>query len=205
MPRPLRERRSPLKADVRRDELLDRLVEVIVEHGFAEASIEELARALRCSKSTLYVIADSKEQIIAAAVRRFFRRAAAHVDDELQRSAGEPVAQRIRTYLTAIAADLAPATPAFFADIDSLASTREIYRQNTRVAAERVQALVREASPEGPSTQATFVGAVAAQVMEGIHRGEIETATGLDDSAAFRALADLIVRGLGPTPVEGDT
>jgi hypothetical protein len=43
---------------------------------------------------------------------------------------------------------------------------------------------------------AKFVGAVAAQTMELIHWGQIGAATGLDDSAAYRDLADLIVAGI---------
>jgi len=200
MPRPTRERVTATKIDQRRDALLDRLVEVILVDGFAEASIEELAAKLRCSKSTLYSLADTKERIIVAGVRRFFQRAAARVDARLLRTDGTPL-ERIRTYLVAIATELAPASPAFFADLDSWPTTQQIYRDNTRIASERVRELVREASPAASGAQATFVGAVAAQVMEGIHRGEIETATGLDDSAAYRALADLIVQGLDtPTP-----
>jgi AcrR family transcriptional regulator len=194
VPRELRERDPRSKSARRREDLLDRLVDIIVVEGFAHASVEDLARSLSCSKTTLYSIAETKERIIAAAVRRFFRRATLRVDAQLIGQV-DPIAL-LRGYLTAIALELSPATPAFFADIDSLTSTQEIYRQNTLFAARRVQTLVREASPGAPTAQAIFVGAVAAQVMEGIHRGEIESATGLDDSDAYHALADLIVRGL---------
>jgi hypothetical protein len=34
--------------------------------------------------------------------------------------------------------------------------------------------------------------------MGAIHRGEITTATGLDDAAAYRELADLVVAGTAP-------
>jgi len=37
--------------------------------------------------------------------------------------------------------------------------------------------------------------------MEAIHRGEVEAATGFDDSASYRALAELIAAGL-PGPIE---
>jgi len=203
MPRPTRQRGRETQTDRRREALLDRLVDVILSEGFVELNLEDIAAALRCSKSTLYSIADSKERIIAAGVKRFFQRAAARVDAQLLRSAGPPV-ERIHTYLVAIAAELAPASPAFFADLDSSPAMQEIYRHNTKIASERVRELVREASPPSSRVSATFVGAVAAQVMEAIHRGEIETATGLDDSAAYQALADLIVRSLEPTAT-GDT
>lgn len=186
---------EPSGSEARREALLDRLVQVILVDGFARASIEDLARALHCSKSTLYSIAGSKEAIILTAVRRFFRHAAARIDGRMLRDDGGPIDQ-IRTYLTAIAGELAPASAAFFADVDSWPKTRLIYQDNTRVAAQRVQELVRDASPEAPAVQTAFIGAVAAQVMEGIHRGEIESVAGLDDSEAYRALADLIVRSL---------
>jgi hypothetical protein len=45
---------------------------------------------------------------------------------------------------------------------------------------------------------ASFVGAAVASVMGAIHRGEITAATGLDDAAAYRELADLVVAGTAP-------
>lgn len=201
MPRVTRERQPTSRSAARRGALLDALVDVILAEGFAETSLDDLARKLRCSKTTLYSIAGSKERIIVAAVRRFFQRATVHVDTHLLRDDGPPI-ERIHTYLVAIATELAPASPAFFTDVDSWPATALIYRQNTKAAAERVLELVREASPSTPDAHAVFVGAVAAQVMEAIHRGEIETATGLDDSAAYLALADLIVRGLDTFPAE---
>lgn len=186
---------APARGEARREALLTQLVELILAQGFAAASVEDLARELRCSKTTLYGIADSKEGIILAAVRRFFRHAAARVDGRLLRDDGDAVEQ-IRTYLTAIATELAPASAAFFADLDGWPSTHQIYQENTRAAADRVQELVRAAAPQGSAMDTLFIGAVAAQVMEAIQRGDIESSTRLDDAAAYRALADLIVRNL---------
>lgn len=199
MARPVRRRQTPTKAEQRRDDLIARLIDLFLAGGFAESSIEDLAHALGCSKSTLYTIAGSKEQIIVTTVKHFFRRAAERIEARLAR---EDVAspERIRVYLNAISEELAPASPAFFADLDTVEATREIYRDNTKIAARRLQEIVLDAVPAVSRKHAVFVGAVAGQVMEGIHRGEIESATGLDDSAAYRALADLIVTGLANPP-----
>jgi hypothetical protein len=62
--------------------------------------------------------------------------------------------------------------------------------------------LVHAASAPERRVNARFIGAVVAQVMESIHRGEIASLTSLDDSAAYRALADLIVAGVAG-PAEG--
>lgn len=45
---------------------------------------------------------------------------------------------RIGTYLEAISAELAPASSAFFADLDMFTPAREIYAHNTAIAARRV-------------------------------------------------------------------
>ncbi|WP_433152481.1 TetR/AcrR family transcriptional regulator [Actinomadura nitritigenes] len=176
------------RAERRRAELVERLIEVFLDRGFAELSVAELAAVLRCSKSTLYAVAASREQIIVTVVRAFFRRATERVEAVVDASAGPR--ERVGAYLRAISAELAPASPAFFADLDAFAPAREIYKRNTLIAARRVQELVREAAP---GADAAFVGAVAGQVMESIHRGEIKAQTGLDDSAAYAALASLIV------------
>lgn len=207
MTRTVRQREIPTRSDARRDELVERTAEVLLEDGFADLNLEELAARLRCSKSTLYSIAASKEQIIQAAVRSFFRRAASRVEGRLRRADADPI-DRIGVYLMAISAELAPASPTFFADLDANAATREIYRDNTRIAAQRLQELVLDAVPAASRIEAIFVGTVAGQIMEAIHRGEIEESTGLDDSAAYRALAKLIVAGVTAsaqttTPVAG--
>ncbi|WP_433226104.1 TetR/AcrR family transcriptional regulator [Actinomadura formosensis] len=176
------------RAARRREALIGRLMEVFLDRGFAELSVADLAALLRCSKSTLYTVAPSREQIIAAVVRAFFRRATERVEAVLDAQADPR--ERVGAYLHAISAELAPATPAFFADLDAFAPAREIYKRNTAFAVRRVRGLVREAAP---GTDAAFVGAVAGQVMESIHRGEIKAQTGLDDSAAYAALASLIV------------
>ncbi|MBO2464822.1 TetR/AcrR family transcriptional regulator [Actinomadura violacea] len=178
------------RAARRRADLVERLIAVFLDRGFAELSVAELAAVLRCSKSTLYAVAASREQIIVTVVRAFFRRATERVEAVVDASAGPR--ERVGAYLRAISAELAPASPAFFADLDAFPPAREIYKRNTLIAARRVQEFVREAAP---GADAAFVGAVAGQVMESIHRGEIKAQTGLDDSAAYAALASLIVAG----------
>lgn len=187
-------RRTAPRASVRREELIDELIELFIRHGFLSMSIEDLARELKRSKSTLYSVAGSKEQIIVAVSRAFFRRATARIEERLQ--GRNDRANQIGAYLTAISEEFASASPQFFADLDAFAPTREIYRANMDVAAQRVQALVLEAVPETSRSEAMFVGTVAGQMMEAIHRGEIEQATQLDHPAAYRALGNLIDAGV---------
>ena len=185
----------PRRGNRRQEDLAERLIAIFLREGFLELSIDDMARRLRCSKTTIYGIAESKQQIIAVVVRGFFRRATERVERQIQ-SVDASSTERIRAYLMAIAAELAPASPEFFSDLDAYAPTREIYLENTRIAGERLQGIILQCVPAASQSEALFIGSVAADVMTAIHRGEIEAAAGLDDSAAYRALSRLIVAGV---------
>ena len=189
--------RAP-RQSARRTQILDGLVELFLATGFLEFSVEDLAERLQCSKSTLYAVAPSKEQLITAVVRAFFRGATERIEARL---AGEsdPVG-RIRVYLEAIPTELAPASTAFFADLDLFAPAREIYARNTAIAARRVQELVQAATVADRTLDATFIGAVAGATMESIQRGEMTAMTGLDGATAYRLLVDLIIAGVTGPP-----
>lgn len=186
------------RTTTRREELLDALVALVLAEGFGTTTLDQLARRLHCSKSTLYGLAASKEQLVVAAVKRFFQQATGAVEAR----ATTPVdhRSRISAYLLAVAEQLQPASPVFFADVAAFAPAREIYERNTGWAAERVQALVADGVGAGSirPVDASFVGAAVASVMASIHRGELRERTGLDDAAAYRALADLVVAGIAP-------
>ena len=192
------ERRRTPRGSARRAEILDGLVEIFLAEGFLAFSLDDLAARLQCSKSTLYGVAPSKEQVTTAVVRTFFREATARVDERAE-AVRDPVA-RIGAYLHAISEELTPASSWFFADVNAFAPAREIYARNTSIAAGRVQQMVTAAA-EARSTvastiNAAFLGAVTGSVMESIQRGALEAETGLKDATAYQLLADLIVAGV---------
>ena len=183
-----------VRGSTRRTEILHGLVDIFLAEGFLQFSLEDLATRLQCSKSTLYAVAPSKEQLIAAVVRSFFRGATDRVERTLATEV-EPVV-RIHVYLEAISNELAPASNRFFADLASFAPAREIYLQNTAIAARRVQDLVGAAKGPSSTVDAAFLGVVAGTMMESIQRGEVAAATSITDAQAYRLLANLIVAGV---------
>lgn len=193
-------RGTPLPARLRerRDRLTGELVDMFLVEGFSGASVEDLARRLRCSKSTVYLIAPSKEQIVVEVVERFFSRAAERIEARVG-EVDDP-RERITVYLQAVAAELAPASPAFYEDVYAFEPAARVYEANTRFAAQRIQDFVDEGVARGVirSANAAFVGAAVGQVMTAIQSGAIEAATGLDDAASYTALADLVTHGLRP-------
>src|SRR3954452_5224676 len=131
----------------RRAELLDQLEQLFLRQGFASFTLEELALRLRCSKSTLYALAGSKEQLALRVIRHFFRKATDAV--EAQTVTETDPALRVTAYLTAVARALSPAGPAFHGDLDAFAPGREVYERNTALAADRVRELIADGVTRG--------------------------------------------------------
>lgn len=180
-----------------RHQLLDELVELFLAEGFLELGVGDLAARLRCSRTTLYQVATTKEQIVLTAIRAFFRRATERIEAQVE-AEPDPGA-RLSVYLTAVAEELAPASERFYADLQAYAPAAGIYQANTALAARRVGELVTAGVAAGAlrPVDAAFVGAAVAQVMAAIQGGAIASASGLADAAAYRALADLVVHGVG--------
>lgn len=178
----------------RQAELFDQLTALFLAEGFAHFTLDELARRLRCSKSTLYLLADSRDGLVRAAVVHFFRRAAQHVDGRVEAARGSR--NRIEAYLLAVGEALAPASARFMADLAEFAPARELYERNTAIAARRVRELVEATAARG-DVNAAFAADVAASTMVRIQQRRVAEATGLDDAGAYRALAALIAGGVG--------
>jgi AcrR family transcriptional regulator len=186
----------PLRRTSRQLDLLDRLVGLIQREGFADVTIEDLASRLRCSKTTLYQLAPSKPELVTVAVRQFFRAATARVEERI-RDMDRPE-QQVIAYLNAAADELRPASRAFLTDIAEFAPAREVYRLNTRQAAERVRGFIADGVKSGAfrDVHALFVAEVVTATMTQINSGEITERTGLSDADAYAELASLVLHAL---------
>jgi len=179
-----------------RDALLDELVALFLAEGFRRFTLAQLAARLRCSKTTLYGLGHSKEQLTANALKRFFRVSTEAVEARTA-AAGGP-AERIAEYLRAVADALRPASPAFMADVAAHPLAREIYERNTAIAAERVRQLIAEGVRAGDfrDVHAAFVADTVAAAMARIQTGQVRAATGLRDADAYDELAALVLDGV---------
>jgi AcrR family transcriptional regulator len=180
----------------RQAELLDQLQAVFLAEGFAGFTLEDLAVRLHCSKSTLYALADSKEQLALRVIRHFFRKATGTVEEQTV-SETDP-ALRVTAYLSAVARALAPAGPVFHRDLDAFAPGREVYERNTALAADRVRELIAEGVARGRfrDVHPALIADTVTTLMLRIGRGDTARATGLDDAAAYRELAALLLHGI---------
>ena len=180
----------------RRTELFDGLLALMLDDGFAHLQIADLAARLHCSRSTLYTLAGSKEQLVTKTVTHFFRTATEQVESRVADAATSRDA--VVEYLIAVGDALSPASAQFMADLHAFAPTRELYEQNTAAAAARVRELIAAgvAAGEFRDVDAAFAGDLAATMMSRIQRRDVEAHTGLDDAQAYRQLASILMRGI---------
>lgn len=186
----------PEFATKRRLELFDGLVRLFLAEGFSHLTLDEIAARLHCSKSTLYTLAGSKEKLVRSATVHFFRGATDEVETRIADVPG--ARERIIGYLEAVGAALAPASDRFMADLDAFPPAREVYAQNTRLAAERVHQLIDEgvAGGEFRAVHAALAADIAATMMERIQQRGVRASTGLDDAHAYRELAVILTAGI---------
>ena len=186
----------PAFATRRRTELFDALVTLFLSEGFAHLTLDEIATRLRCSKSTLYTLAGSKEQLVQAATVHFFRSATELVEARVAATHGAQ--ERITAYLSTVGAALDPASDQFMSDLDAFAPARGVYEQNTRIAARRVQELIAEgvATADFRDVHAAFAADLVATVMVRIQQRVVRENTGLADADAYRELAAILTAGI---------
>jgi AcrR family transcriptional regulator len=181
----------------RRSALVASLVELFLEDGFAQFTLSDLSDRLRCSKSTLYGVGHSKEQLTVNTVVEFFRGATDAVEATTAAAGAEP-SDRLVAYLRGVAHALRPASAAFMRDLAAHPGTAAVYERNTQAAALRVRELISEGVASGAfrAVHGEFVATVVAQTMHQIQTGAIQEFTGLHDADAYDQLADLVLNGV---------
>ena len=150
----------------RREELLDQLVALFLAEGFRHFTLDDLSARLHCSKSTLYTLGQTKDQVTVDVVRRFFRTATGQVESAIADRRPQPASGSPAT-CTRSATRCGPASAAFMADLAAHAFAREIYEQNTAIAARRVGELIAAGVSTGEfrPVHAAFVADTAAATM----------------------------------------
>lgn len=180
----------------RRTRLFDDLLTLFLAEGFNHLTLDDIASRLRCSKSTLYTLAASKDELVRRVTVHFFKRATNAVEATLSQTGN--AREGVAAYLTAVGNELAVASEVFMADLYAFAPAREVYEANTRAAALRVRELIQDGVDDGAyrEVHTAFAADLIATMMVRIQQRGVQTATGLSDSAAYAELATLLTYGL---------
>jgi AcrR family transcriptional regulator len=187
---------SSRRRTARQTDLMERLVTLLLAEGFSAFTLDDLVERLRCSKTTLYQLAGSKQDLVVEAVKHYFRGATEAVEKQVAETVAP--ADRVRVYLSVVAEQLRPLSRQFLDDMAAFPPARQVYEANTQLAADRVRQLIAEGVSAGAfrEVHAAFVGEVAAATMRQIQQGELGARTGLSDSEAYAQLASLIVHAV---------
>lgn len=180
----------------RQTNLFSDLLALFLAEGFNHLTLDDIAARLRCSKSTLYALAASKDELVRRVTVHFFKRATDDVEAALAQADGSW--ERVSAYLTAVGAALAVASDVFMADLNAFAPACEVYEANTRAAALRVRELIEEGVDAGAfrAVHAAFAADLIATMMVRIQQRGVRAATGLSDAEAYAELATLLTHGL---------
>lgn len=180
----------------RQVDLLDRLVDLMAAEGFAAFTLDDLAERLRCSKTTLYALASSKQELVVEVVKQYFRAAVDSVEAEVA-GVTDPSA-RVVVYLEAVGRYLQPLSRTFMEDLSSFGPAASVYKQNTAAAADRIRELIAEGIASGAfrEVHAAFMGEMVAATMFEIQRGEVFERLEMTDSEAYAELASLVIHAL---------
>jgi AcrR family transcriptional regulator len=188
----------------RRAELLGGLEDIILSEGFLGLSMDDFAARLRCSKSTLYRLAPSKEELVLAVARHFFSRAAERIEAEVARAA-EPTA-RVAAYLASVGREMNRGSRAFHEQMASEALTADLYRNNSHFAASRVRQLIHDGVQCGAFRIANveLAGQAVAVLLDAIHVGYFASLAGGNPADAHAEFSSLLLFGLlgQPSPAE---
>ncbi len=186
-------RRQPT---ARQQALLAELEELFLAKGFAAFTLDDLAAQLSCSKSTLYTLAASKEQLATLVVRRFFKGAARTIEERIEGKTS--VRDVIATYLAGVSDQLRRASAEFMRDIAEFAPARAEYESNSRAAAERISSFIDDGVRDGTfrDVHATLIAQFVGVLIEAIQTGVVADRAGVSDAEAYTALAELLLDGL---------
>jgi len=180
----------------RQQALLGDLEALFLAEGFAAFTLDDLAGRLRCSKSTLYALAPSKEQLAVRVVTQFFRGAAERIEERI--GGIDDARKLIGEYLAGVAEQLNRASAAFMHDLAEFGPAREAYELNSRFAAKRLRQFIDRGVSDGVfrDVHARLVAEMTGLIVEGIQTGVLGRRTDVSDADAFTALGELLLGGL---------
>ncbi|MGO4956301.1 TetR/AcrR family transcriptional regulator [Luteococcus sp. Sow4_B9] len=183
---------TPL-ATPRQREIFEALLTHFLAEGFADFTMDGAAQRLHCSKSTLYSLGRTGDDVIRRVLVSFFREVARRTDLALTTHRSPTLA--MEAYFDAMAAAMEPASPAFMRDVATTPLARRVYETNTRLATEKIRSLVERGIQEGEFRKlpVDLTAHFIEVMLEHIQQGGVTATT---PSQAYAELGQLVLRGI---------
>lgn len=179
--------------------LLSDLETIVLTEGFRELTVAVLAERLRCSRRSLYELAESKDALVLLVIDRLLRRVARRAQEAME--LGTTHFERLRAFLTEGVVELHRATHAYSQDVADDPAAQALVGRHFRFATHAVERMIAEGIAAGEFAQVH--PQVAAQALEaGLHRmqdPEVLRALGVSMGEAFDELLTLFADGIRAT------
>lgn len=174
--------------------LFNQILGSFLAEGFAHFTIDQATKDYHCSKSTLYGIGATKEEIIERLLVSFFKEVSRRT--ELACQGSRPAKEKLAAYFEAITLALEPASHAFMNDLIQTSIGRKVYSTNTIAATKAIHRLIEEGIQEGSfrASNAQLIASFTGHLMEHIQQGDYRELASIHES--YAALGELVVRGL---------
>jgi len=196
MAQPLNLPTPPRRRAQRREQILDQLENLFLNEGFRGLTIGALATRLRCSRSTLYGLAPTKEELFLLVEDRILRRIGREAWRRAQ-ACGDP-GDRVAAYLEGTISSLRPVGTAFLDDLLGYGPARQLFDWHQQGAMRTLRELVEAGIAAGafkgvnPSVAAAALDAAVHRVRDPLFLRE----AGLSPSEAFAQVSRLLRHGL---------
>lgn len=178
----------------RQRELFDAILTSFLKEGFSTFTIDGATRRFRCSKSTLYALGTTRDEVIRRILVSFFREVARTTDAAAAAKRSDRA--RLMAYFSAMTSALASASPEFMHDVSTETVAREIYATNTRAATERIESIIESGITSGEfrAGPTRFTAEIIRAAMERIEQGE--RIGELSSGDAYEELGRLVLHGI---------
>jgi AcrR family transcriptional regulator len=129
----------PSQLSARQEEILDALEDTFLRDGL-EVTVGELALRARCSRRTLYEIAQSKGQLFVLVVDRMLQRIGLQARETIALEATH--ADALRAFMAAAQPQLQRVTPRFARALELHRPARRVYERHAALARTRLAQIV---------------------------------------------------------------
>jgi AcrR family transcriptional regulator len=176
--------------------LLDELERIFFAEGFAHLSVADLTGRLRVSRSTVYRLAEGKEQLVEVVVDRMFRHMGRRAGEALD-GAGDP-AERVAAYLGAGTAAMRAGSLAFNRDLEASPRTRAIYDRHLAIGMGVLGGLIDEGVRSGQfrPVRAALVLQIADAAHIRLRDPAVLEALGMTHAQAIDGLIGILLNGI---------
>lgn len=183
----------PPLATPRQRQIFELLLDDFLHHGFAGFTMDGAAQRLHCSKTTLYCLGRTSDDVVRRILVSFFREVSRRTDHALITHRSPSMA--LQAYFAAMVTAMEPASPTFMRDLASSPVARRVYETNTRAATRKIAELMERgvAAGEFRPLNVALTAHLVEVMLEHIQRGEITETT---PSEAYTELGRMVLTGI---------